>query len=63
MDPLRDEAVIYEKVLREDSGVKTKLDIYRGLPHGFWSFFPDMKASGRFVVDTVKGVEWLLGKK
>jgi acetyl esterase/lipase len=39
MDPLRDEALIYEKVLREDYGVKTKLDVYPGLPHGFWIFF------------------------
>lgn len=35
MDPLRDDAFIYEKRLQEE-GIKTKLDIYPGLPHGFW---------------------------
>lgn len=35
-DPLRDEALVYEKVLREEFGVKTKVDVYPGLPHGFW---------------------------
>ena len=33
MDPLRDEALIYERVLREDFGVNTKLHVYPGLPH------------------------------
>jgi acetyl esterase/lipase len=40
MDILRDEALIYEQVLREDNGVETKLDIYPGMPHIFWSTFP-----------------------
>lgn len=60
MDPLRDEALIYEKVLREDYGIPTKLDVYPGLPHGFWSFWPDMKASTGFVEDATRGVGWLL---
>lgn len=59
-DPLRDEALIFERILREDEGIKTKVDVYPGLPHGFWSMFPKMKASARFVEDSVKGVEWLL---
>ena len=60
MDPLRDEALIYEKVLREDYGTKTKVDIYPGFPHAFWSFFPTLKASEKVVEDAVKGVQWLL---
>lgn len=36
LDPLRDEALIYESVLREN-GVETKLDIYNGLGHMFWT--------------------------
>jgi acetyl esterase/lipase len=35
VDPVRNEALIYEKVLREDYGVKTKLDVYPGVPHVF----------------------------
>ncbi|KAI9870595.1 MAG: hypothetical protein M1830_004066 [Pleopsidium flavum] len=60
MDPLRDEGLIYERVLREECGVKTRLDMYPGLPHGFWSFFPDLKSSRKLLEDTLKGVEWLL---
>ncbi|RMZ26805.1 hypothetical protein D0859_09135 [Hortaea werneckii] len=60
MDPLRDEALIYERLLREESGVRTKLDVYSGFPHGFWSIAPQMKASERFVQDSIKGVQWLL---
>ena len=62
-DPLRDEALVYERGLREDDGVKTKVDIYPGLPHGFWSVFPTMKASKKFVEDSVEGVKWLLEQK
>lgn len=60
LDPLRDEALIYEQVLREEAGVKTKLDIYPGLGHYFWTNFPLLDASKQFVEDTVRGVGWLL---
>lgn len=59
-DPLRDEALIYERVLREDEGLKTKVDVYPGLPHGFWSAFPTLESSKKFVEESVKGVQWLL---
>lgn len=59
-DPLRDEALIYERLLREDEGIKTKVDVYPGLPHGFWSMFPTMPSSKLFVEESVKGVQWLL---
>ena len=57
---MRDEALVYERILREDEGVKTKVDVYSGLPHGFWSIFPQMKASQQFTEDSVAGAEWLL---
>ncbi|KAK2614593.1 hypothetical protein N8I77_001402 [Diaporthe amygdali] len=60
LDPLRDEALIFERVLREEAGIKTKLDVYPGLGHYFWTNFPLLDASKRFVEDTVKGVRWLL---
>jgi acetyl esterase/lipase len=63
LDPLRDEAIIYERVLREENGVKTKMDIYPGQPHGHWGFFPFLKASEKFRKEQVEGMGWLLGKK
>lgn len=62
MDPLRDDGLIFEQVLRE-SGVRTKIDIYPGLPHGFWVIFPQLLSSKKQVADTMAGVAWLLGSK
>lgn len=61
LDPLRDEALIYERILREEAGVRTRLDLYPGLGHYFWTNFPLLGDSRRFVEDTLKGVQWLLG--
>lgn len=33
LDPLRDEGLIYERVLREDVGLKTRIDVYPGFGH------------------------------
>ena len=62
MDPLRDEGFIYERVLREDEGIKTKVDVYPGLPHGFWGFFTMLKAAKKYHEDILKGIGWLLNK-
>lgn len=62
-DPLRDEAFIYERILREEVGIKTKVDAYGGLPHGYWSIFPQLEASKKFVADSVEGIKWLLAQK
>ncbi|KAI9752239.1 MAG: hypothetical protein M4579_005715 [Chaenotheca gracillima] len=59
LDPFRDEAFIYEKVLR-DEGIQTKTEIYPGMPHGFWSFFPEHSVTKTFREDSVSGVKWLL---
>ncbi|KAK5134666.1 hypothetical protein LTR08_006181 [Meristemomyces frigidus] len=63
MDPLRDEGLVFERILREEEGIKTKLDVYPGQPHGFWSIAPKMKASQKFVDDSIKGMEYLLQQK
>jgi acetyl esterase/lipase len=60
MDPLRDDAIIYEQVLREESGIRTKVDLYPGLPHSFWSFWPEAAFSKKLQEDNVKGIRWLL---
>ena len=61
MDPLRDEALVYERVLRTQAGVKTKLRLYPGLPHGFNLLFPQLTASGEAERDAMEGMKWLLG--
>lgn len=62
LDPLRDEALIYERVLAEN-GVKTRLEVYPGVPHGRWGFFPFLKTSGKFRKDQLAGFGWLLNKE
>ncbi|KAH6659149.1 Alpha/Beta hydrolase protein [Truncatella angustata] len=59
-DPLRDEALCFERELREEHGTKTKLKLYPGMPHGFWSFFPQLGKTPQWVAETVSGIQWLL---
>jgi acetyl esterase/lipase len=58
---LRDEALIYEHVLREQ-GVPTKLDMYVGLPHCTQDFFPMHSSSAKAVTDLKVAVQWILQK-
>ncbi len=60
MDPLRDEGLIYEKMLREEAGVPTRMDVYPGLPHGFWSWWPKSGFSQKQKKDSIEGFRWLL---
>ena len=60
LDPLRDEALLYERVLREENGVPTRLEVYEGFGHMFWTNWPEMERSKEFVRDTLEGVRWLL---
>lgn len=62
LDPLRDSAFIYERVLSQRDGVKTKVLTYPGVPHGFWGFLPFLKASHKFRREQVEGLGWLLGR-
>lgn len=60
-DMLRDDALIYERELRLDHGIKTRVTMYEGLPHIFWYNYPDHSASKKFVEDASIGLGWLLG--
>lgn len=57
-DPLRDEAFLWQKLLREHSGTRSKVHLYSGMPHGFWRFL-DMPASREWLDDLVDGVGFL----
>lgn len=59
MDPWRDTGVIYERKIRE-AGAETRLTMYPGLPHAFWTTFPQIKATQQYLVDMLAGVKWLL---
>lgn len=59
MDILRDEDLIYEQVLAEND-VETKLDLYPGMPHIFWSTFPTFTQSKKAALDFINGIKWLL---
>ncbi|KAF3921864.1 Esterase [Arthrobotrys entomopaga] len=61
MDPVRDDGIIYAKVLK-DSGVETRLHVYPGLGHGFWNAFPQLEASKKYHEDVIQGFTWLLQK-
>ena len=58
-DPLRDEALLWQKLLQERSGTKTEVHLYSGMPHGFWRFL-QMKTSQEWLEDLVQGVRFLI---
>lgn len=53
MDPLRDEALIYERILAEDCNIPARLDVYPGVPHAHWLYFPGLKISERCRADQI----------
>jgi acetyl esterase/lipase len=61
LDPLRDDALIYDRELREQ-GVSSKIIVYPGVPHGFESAFPQIALAKKFVQDRVEGFKSLFGK-
>lgn len=63
LDPLRDHALIYDRILREEYGVESQVDLYAGFGHMFWTNWPELKESHDFVSDTVKGIRRLLQRK
>lgn len=62
LDPYRDEAFLYERLL-EEAGVPTKVDVYPGLPHGFHIVFPSLKTAAKQKTDFIEGLDWLLKRK
>lgn len=60
-DPLRDEALVYERLLKEDN-VPTRLDVYPGVGHGFHVYYPTLTAAVKLDADLKAGLRWLLGR-
>lgn len=61
MEIYRDDSLILEDILRTN-GAETKIDIYPGCPHIFWSVFAPgtITQASKWAQDTQKGFEWLL---
>ena len=60
LDPLRDDGIIYDRILREECGIDTRVDLYPGLPHGFWSWWPTADFTRKQQQDSIEGLGWLL---
>ncbi|KAJ3043805.1 hypothetical protein HDV00_004213 [Rhizophlyctis rosea] len=60
MDLSRDDSLIYEKVLREECGIETRIDLYPGYPHCWWNIYPELELSKKRMQDTISGIGWLL---
>ena len=45
-----------------EAGVPTEFHLYPGLPHAFWSFFPNLQVSKTAAWNTTAGFEWLLNE-
>ncbi|KAI0301656.1 Alpha/Beta hydrolase protein [Multifurca ochricompacta] len=61
LDPLRDDAFLYDRILRE-AGCKTHVNVYPGLPHVFYVEYPSLQSSEKYQSDIRIGLRWLLNK-
>ncbi|KAJ4127045.1 hypothetical protein NW768_008666 [Fusarium equiseti] len=59
LDPLRDEGLLYAKMLNE-AGVPVDVNLFVGLPHGFRCFEDKLTASERWDRVVEDGIRWVL---
>lgn len=62
LDPLRDDALIYEKLLREHD-VPVRCDTYPGVPHSFQLAFFKLTQTFKCNADILTNFGWLLGEE
>ncbi|KAL1893969.1 hypothetical protein Sste5346_006110 [Sporothrix stenoceras] len=62
LDATRDDALLYEAILRKECKLQTKIGVYLGLPQRFQDLFATFTASTRFRRDQVEGIAWLFGR-
>ncbi|RMZ79753.1 hypothetical protein DV738_g3123, partial [Chaetothyriales sp. CBS 135597] len=60
LDISRDDGLIYEKVLREECEIETRLSLFEGMPHCWWGVFPDLKITQERFKEAIDGFGWLL---
>jgi acetyl esterase/lipase len=61
LDPLRDEALLYAKLLAE-ANVPTEVRLFKGVPHGHRRFGKALKASEHWDQCVDEGILWALSK-
>jgi acetyl esterase/lipase len=61
LDPLRDEALLYAKLLSE-ANVPTEIRLFKGVPHGHRRFGDTLKASKDWDDCIEEGITWVLSK-
>jgi acetyl esterase/lipase len=61
LDPLRDEALLYAKLLSE-ADVPTEIRLFKGVPHGHRRFGKALKASEHWDQCVDEGILWVLSK-
>jgi acetyl esterase/lipase len=61
LDPLRDEALLYAKLLTE-ANVPTEIRLFKGVPHGHRRFGDALKASKHWDECVEEGILWALSK-
>ena len=59
LDPLRDEGLLYAKMLTE-AGVPTDTSLFKGVPHGYRGAAPHLKASKAWDEVLQQGILWAL---
>lgn len=59
LDPIRDEALLFSRLLQEESGTNTLVHVYDGLPHGFWRF-QQLPTSQEWEEDLFQATRFLL---